>query len=290
MFNRLVFWIAMGVLIYVIATARVDLSKTTQPTPDNKTTTSTTPSVVDEAVNKLIRPALQGKLPDSVSQSLQATLPKGAQDITDVTPGEGNRAVCGSKVTVRYSLQGQTPPQQTTQFVVGERKVFAGLEQLVRGMKEKGVRTANLPPSLAYNLVTKESRPTVLTPLQIELLQSAPEVTFPSHALQVFEKDAGTGDAAQCFDSITFRYTVRTLEGKELAEDAQPLAVFLGKGALPLGVEEALVGMREGGKRTAIVLPEALKRMGNGNKINLANEENYPKTGLIFELERVKTP
>lgn len=302
MFNRLVFWIAIGFLIYVMASQQFAANRAPQTTPPANTPASTTPaqtppaktSILTNALDNIIRPATEGKLPLTVDAG--GRIPTELQNINDTTPGTGHVAVCGSHVHVNYALHGEPLSATDADFVVGERSVFPGLEAAVLGMREKGIRRADLPPALAYNNMALANNPysTQLIPLEVGLLSASPDVSYPSHAVQVFDKKPGTGNAAKCFDTVYIHYTVRTLEGKLLADTEakklSPLSLVIGKGFAPLGVEQALVGMKEDSTRTALIFPEAMIRLQKEGQVMLEGEADYPKAGLIFEFKRLPNP
>lgn len=295
MLNRLVFWIAIGFLIYVMATGRFSHDKVQLPANTQTATPEQTPakpSLITNAIDNIIRPASEGKFPLSINAA--PVSPTEPQHVTDTTAGTGNVALCGSRVSVHYALSGEPKSTTPTEFTVGERSVFPGLEAVVIGMREKGVRKAELPPALAYNnmeLAKEASTSSHLVPLEVVLDSSSPAISYEPHAVQLFDKIPGTGKAAQCFDTVRAHYTVRTFEGKLLVDTETqklpPLVLSIGSGRIPLGVEQALLGLKEGGIRTAILFPEAMQRLKSEDKMMLENEDNYPNTGLIFEFKRL---
>lgn len=298
MFNKLVFWLALGFLIYILASTKFDLDKARQPDPQAPVATTPEPatqqpadkkSMVDDAINNL----LEGKLPVGIKQNLEPITPTGPQNVKDTKAGDGNIAVCGSQVEVLYSMgSSKDTPEK---FTIGERKAPPGVEQVVRGMKEHGERTADLPPALAANNMALAKNPYASTkpvPLTLELLKASPQLSYEPHSIQLFDKELGNGDPALCYDTVRVHYIVRTLDGKQVVDTEMqkllPLTVTLGQGKAPVGIEEALVGLREGGVRTAILFPEVMKRLSAENQAPLANEQEYPSTGgLIFEFKRI---
>lgn len=299
MFNKLVFWLALGFLIYVLATSRFGGEDTVNPlsgTSSDETQVSQaepSPSKKTSLLENVIKPVMEGKLPPELSQNLKDFILTEPKNVKDVEPGQGSTAICGSKVVVHYSLDGVSA-KQDTRFEVGKHSVFPGLEWVVMGMKEKGVRKADLPIALAYNnmALAKDVKTVSQTlPIRVELLSSTPEVSFEPHMIQTFDKQFGTEDSARCLDTISIYYTVRTLEGEILADskaaNAKPLEVSIGQGRVPLGIEQALIGMQKGGERTAILFPEVMNRTSSANHIALLNEASYPKAPLIFEFKRL---
>jgi peptidylprolyl isomerase len=80
-------------------------------------------------------------------------------ELDDIEVGEGDEAQSGKMVEVHYvGVSWQTGKQfdaswdrgQTFKFALGKRKVIAGWDQGVQGMKVGGRRRITIPPMLAY--------------------------------------------------------------------------------------------------------------------------------------------
>ena len=80
--------------------------------------------------------------------------PVSGVEIEEKKEGIGPPAVRGDQVTVRYRgfLNRGDPIQEeaTATFTLGERRVIAGLERGMEGMRVGGVRTIKVSPHLAY--------------------------------------------------------------------------------------------------------------------------------------------
>jgi FKBP-type peptidyl-prolyl cis-trans isomerase len=85
---------------------------------------------------------------------MEASSPLSGLTIEDVKLGEGTAATRGHRVTVRYSgylNRGDAfQKDATVTFVLGERRVIAGLERGVEGMKPGGIRKLRVSPHLGY--------------------------------------------------------------------------------------------------------------------------------------------
>ena len=79
---------------------------------------------------------------------------RGGVEYEDLVLGEGAVASRGCTVEVQYSLflnGGEAVQENAKQsFRVGERRVVAGLEYGVEGMRVGGKRRIRVPPHLAY--------------------------------------------------------------------------------------------------------------------------------------------
>ncbi len=98
-------------------------------------------------------------------------------DIEDLRAGNGELATRGSTVTVNYdgSLRKGDCFQRdiTVTFKLGERRVIAGLEYGVEGMRVGGERRIKIPPHFGYGSagVPGTVRPNALLVLNVRLLQ-----------------------------------------------------------------------------------------------------------------------
>jgi FKBP-type peptidyl-prolyl cis-trans isomerase len=74
--------------------------------------------------------------------------------IEDIEVGDGPAVKRGDKVRVSYDLSLRrgdlVESVQDFTFKVGERRVIAGLEYSVEGMRVGGTRTITVPPHLGY--------------------------------------------------------------------------------------------------------------------------------------------
>jgi FKBP-type peptidyl-prolyl cis-trans isomerase len=79
---------------------------------------------------------------------------RGGVQYEDVKVGEGPSAERGCTVDVRYDLflnrGDKVQENQTASFRIGDRRVIAGLEYGVEGMRPGGERRIRVGPHLAY--------------------------------------------------------------------------------------------------------------------------------------------
>ncbi len=74
--------------------------------------------------------------------------------INDLRVGTGEEVIKGSKVTIRFDCQlnkgDKVQSGITVSFRLGARRVIAGLEKGIAGMRVGGVRELRVSPHLAY--------------------------------------------------------------------------------------------------------------------------------------------
>jgi FKBP-type peptidyl-prolyl cis-trans isomerase len=78
--------------------------------------------------------------------------------IEDVTPGTGDEAKAGQDVTVHYTgwltdgrkFDSSKDRGDPFSFPLGQRRVIAGWDEGVQGMRVGGVRKLTIPPELGY--------------------------------------------------------------------------------------------------------------------------------------------
>ncbi len=78
--------------------------------------------------------------------------------IEDVTPGTGDEAKAGQDVTVHYTgwltdgrkFDSSKDRGDPFSFPLGQRRVIAGWDEGVQGMRVGGVRKLTIPPDLGY--------------------------------------------------------------------------------------------------------------------------------------------
>jgi FKBP-type peptidyl-prolyl cis-trans isomerase FkpA len=79
-------------------------------------------------------------------------------DIEDITIGEGDTAAAGQHVTVHYTgwltdgtkFDSSKDRGDPFDFPLGGRRVIAGWDEGVQGMRVGGVRKLTIPPNLGY--------------------------------------------------------------------------------------------------------------------------------------------
>lgn len=104
---------------------------------------------------------------------------KGIEIETD-TLGTGQETARGDTVTIRYQLslnRGEVIQCEEATFTVGQRRVIAGLEYGVEGMRVGGRRRFRVGPHLAYREAGVEGivPPNAILIFEVELLAVQPQ-------------------------------------------------------------------------------------------------------------------
>ena len=95
---------------------------------------------------------------------------------------------------------------------------------------------------------------------------------------RVMETNKGTGKAIGYEDSVTFHYTLTTLNGKTLYQDVAE-SIVVGRNQVPTGLDAALLTLHYGSQATIIIPSEAgYGVVGDGDRVPA-------RTVLIYELK-----
>lgn len=216
---------------------------------------------------------------------------------TELEEGEGSEVQDGWLLAIAYTgwlydeaapdNKGRefisVPPGDPDSFRFGVGQVISGIDQGVAGMRVGGKRRIVVPPDLGFgaqgnNLVPGNS--TLL--FEVELVAGA-EVAFGFTDLQV-----GSGEEAENGDSLSMAYHgwVYDLLAPENKGDTfdsttadAPFDFTLGVGAVIVGWDLGIVGMRVGGRRR-IVIPHEFAYGAAGRQPRIP-----PYATLLFEVE-----
>ena len=225
--------------------------------------------------------------------------------VTEVVEGEGDLPDKGDILKIRYTgwyLDGEQ--FDTTDKLdgpaavrIGKGNLLPGLEEGVATMRKGGKRILVLPPALAFG---EEGRPGVVPPgkwvkFEVELVDIEPgpppilpwndagmEIVTTDTGLQIVDFEVGQGDYPKIGDSVVVHYAGflddGTLFDTTYYSNA-PMEFVLTADALIPGWTEALLTMREGGKRKIIVPPF----LGYGAKG--FGKAVPPNATLVFDIE-----
>ncbi len=186
---------------------------------------------------------------------------------------------------------------QSITFRPGSGKSFPGLEDALLGMKVGEKATAIIPYKLANS---KKKIPGLIKnspvyfDLYIESVKPYPFLTLPSldtvtlpSGLRYLYNDIGNGAETKTGDSVMVAYTVYFIEkdGTRHILDAtrdsgKRLNAKIGQGKNIKGVEEGLIGMKQGSTKRLIIPPS----LGYGEK-GLPDRGFPANTNLIFDIE-----
>lgn len=134
---------------------------------------------------------------------------------------------------------------------------------------------------------TREVNKAMEIPAPTVTTTSSPEADQPIHydnGLVVQDIVVGSGKAAENGDTLSAHYIGKLENGTVFDESygrGQPIQFVIGSGQLIKGWELGLIGMKVGGKRRLVVLPElGYGAQGAGSAIP-------PNATLLFEIELI---
>ncbi|MBI1757535.1 MAG: FKBP-type peptidyl-prolyl cis-trans isomerase [Fimbriimonas ginsengisoli] len=216
--------------------------------------------------------------------------PDGVKSV-DMVVGKGAEAKEGDRLTVDYTgnlLDGKVFDTSVKgapfTFVLGAKKVIAGWDQGLGGMKVGGRRILSIPPELAYGDKALDDIPAGSTLVfDIRLLRVDPKEGKPM--IEVEDIAAGQGPEAKDGDTVQIHYTGTFLNGNKFDSSRdrnEPFSFKLGAGHVIKGFDQGVSGMKAGAKRKVTIPPE----LGYGARG--AGKVIPPDATLIFELELLK--
>lgn len=214
--------------------------------------------------------------------------------------GAGTLAQCGQSVKLRYAsamAEGQKIEEaREVTFRLGDAAAMPALAQGAIGMSVGGERSVIAPYELSYgapgqvNQNIPKNAPVHFT---LSLLSVSPELAKDRLPLQWFEKTRGAGDTLVCGEKTQLAVTFWRLDGRMLFSETG-LELTPGSGDGPLGLEQAVVGMRPGARRTVILPPEYQKTVAAllgpsapPRKYHFPAIEFPAKEAVLVEVERL---
>jgi FKBP-type peptidyl-prolyl cis-trans isomerase len=223
---------------------------------------------------------------------LAAALIQGSGELQklDMVYGTGPAAEGGDLVTLHYvgnlldgTVFDSSIDRTPFNVVLGEGRVIPGWEQGVPGMKVGGRRILSIPPDLAYGEAERGRIPPNSTLVfDIRVLK-----IYKKGEPQMVEKETiqeGEGQEVKDGDTVEMHYKGMFLDGKQFDSSydrGQTFSFKVGTGQVIKGFDEAVRGMKPGGKRRATIPPEfGYGTRGAGNVIP-------PNSTLVFEVELV---
>ncbi len=205
----------------------------------------------------------------------------GELEYIEIEAGTGPAAESGDRVSVHYtgklddgtvfdsSVEKGTP----IEFVLGRGEVIPGWDQGIALMKEGGKATLVIPSNLAYGpqgagdrippnatltfdvelvAVVKPPQPTVIAESEFETLDSN---------LKIADVVSGEGEEVVSGDRIAMHFSAWIQDGEFLSsslEQGIPVIYTLGTEEIFFNEwDDAVIGMKIGGKRQIIIPPEA---------------------------------
>lgn len=206
-------------------------------------------------------------------------------EFRDIKPGKGLPVLCGEEITIAYEAYlpsgqvfdkaGADAPRKLR---LGSGEVIPGMELGLLGMRKNGLRKMIIPARLAYD-GERFSHPKVpdntSIGVQAYILDKTLKTETPTLPLKFYEDKVGKGEAVSCGDKVVLRYVLYDMEGRKLISGA---AV----GDTPPVLSQAVLGMRVGGQRAAIISPAYFIKTEMDAFFKVAIPENQV---LILELE-----
>jgi FKBP-type peptidyl-prolyl cis-trans isomerase len=196
--------------------------------------------------------------------------------INDVEKGVGDYAVCGQRVSIAYEsflAQGNKLPDAASKekpltFIIGDHHVMPVFDSGVIGMQVGGKRSIIAPPLMSYGLedYRRDDVPKgAAVRFEMELLSAEPKIPEVAEMpYRIAEVGGGNGAVLVCGEQAHLRIKLWDLSGKLLysnVKDKESLAITTGKSEVMLGLEQGVLGMREGGTRLLIIPPAFQKTM-----------------------------
>lgn len=245
-------WVLMAFFAYVLIHSVRDYTAPPQPVaPVAAPVTSEAPRAVD--CDKKRFPLLAVMLPQLMMKP----------DITDVTKGSGDPAFCGQEADVRYVYRDNSNKvigKGSKHIAIGDGQIARGAEIGMAGMKAGGERKMSIPDVLSYThdgdiklLQNMGSKP-MSANITLERLSGA----YPSSPMPLRSviTRVGGGTEIRCGDIVSANLYLWKTDGTPVfSSDDKPVTFTLGKSEVPYGVEQALMGTREGGEITIIIPP-----------------------------------
>ena len=198
----------------------------------------------------------------------------------ELEPGTGAPASCGQHVIIAFTsfdeadvpLTDSATRESPLHFTIGQKKIMPALEEGVTGMKPGGKRTVFAPAGMAYGAegYEKSGMPSEgRVRFAIELLEASPKLPSPeASSFRFFDTGTGSGAELSCGETTTAAITIWATSGEKLfpkgEEKTATIRLTPGSGEQFLGLEQAALGLRSGGTRSAIVPPEYQKILNEG--------------------------
>ncbi len=192
--------------------------------------------------------------------------------------GSGDTAMCGQSAIVKVTgslpdgsdYQSDATPEGTFDVKVGKNDKTLPWTQGLTGMQAGGVREILVP--VAYLMDADEAKSQGLKEsdrirFRVHLDSLTPSTDTDHITLRVTDTIPARGKLAYCGDTVTFGLVLWNQDGTELFTTGDtPITAQLGDSAVFYGLDRALLGMREGGVRTAIIPPAYVVSPGNEKK------------------------
>jgi len=256
-------WVKLIVLVFILYAMTTHHPRNVTPDPNASMQNQTTG--IAEGTKKTLSEYTKGLMPVSV-----------ALRVEDVTAGIGHPIICGQEISVAYEAfyeDGKPVGDAATKdkpyvFRLGDGKAMPALEQGVVGMGQGGKRRIFARNSLAYasaGHLREDVAADAMLYFNVEMLSASPDLSkFASAPFRIADTLPGNGGTFICGQPVSVQVKIWNAEGKKLFESKEPITFTPGKSEVFLGLEQGVIGMRQGGVRTLIVPPSFQKPMHGG--------------------------
>jgi peptidylprolyl isomerase len=205
--------------------------------------------------------------------------------------GSGPASAEGDQVTVEYTgsfpdgkVFDSSKGKPTFTITLGEKRVIAGWEEGLLGMRKGAKRKLTIPPALAYGEkgAGEVIPPNATLAFEVELLYVVKK--GEKKMIEIEEIKPGEGPEVKAGDTVEMHYTGTFLNGTKFDSSRDRNETFSFKvdtGQVIKGFDMAVTGMKKGGVRKVTIPPE----LGYGERG--AGGVIPPNTPLQFEVEVV---
>lgn len=189
----------------------------------------------------------------------------------DIKVGKGVDAACWATAVLRYAaylkdgkeIENNLDAPYPLRITIGKGEMPPAFERGVMGMRVGGERHVASQAQYAFD-APEFARPDVPKgslvgfKLFLEGLEAPENMPTSFFGLRIYDDAKGAGKVAQCTELVYAHVTVWDISGKEIwrsvdQNKGNPVAIYVGAGRAPYAVEQTIIGMQEGGKRTSIV-------------------------------------
>lgn len=182
--------------------------------------------------------------------------------------GTGDEAQCGQTAIVRASAtlpdgkeyEGAAISKEPMEIRVGAPDKAYPWTAGLPGMSAGGVRELLVPASYVFDEAAMKEQGLAQADsmrFRVHLDSLTPTVDLSAIPLRVMDTVPARGPIANCGDTVEISLVLWKQDGTVLYDSGKtaPLSIALGGSSVFYGLDRAILGMREGGVRTAIIPP-----------------------------------
>jgi FKBP-type peptidyl-prolyl cis-trans isomerase len=191
-------------------------------------------------------------------------------NVINEVQGKGSEVVCGQNLTYRYSdtIIGESEPFQknkesTLRF--GKDPIILGHLQTLLTLKVGGSKTVQYPHLWGYVNTGPENARGKDLQSEIHLVSATPEMPLTAMPMRLFaDPPQPSGKRFLCGSQVQANLEIRSVEGTLIypkeGEAKKAIAIRIGAGEVPYGIESALQLLSAGDKASILIPPAFQKR------------------------------